>query len=205
MLSAVAAGVRSSLSVIEQRHSHDTVAHEDRVGRLCLALGTALGLSPGHCDNLYYAAGLHDVGKLGVPAALLEKPALLAPDERQVICGHARFGWEILRGVADPLAAFAADIALQHHEHWDGSGYPAGLKREAILPEARIVTLCDVYDSIRGARAYKAPVSHEQAMRIILHGAPDGRTDPSMFDPALLAVVAADSTMLRNAFDAVGQ
>lgn len=202
MLTKIATSIRHCLSAVERNHSHKTLDHEDRVGLLSAAFATVLHLLPGHVATLAYAGGLHDVGKFGVPAAILDKPAMLDDAEWTVIRDHPRFGWEILQDIDDPAAIFAAEIALQHHERWDGTGYPAGLRGDAIMPEARIVALCDVYDTVRGIRPYKPAICHEEAVHIILHGDPSGRTYPSMFDPALLAILETDSTFLRIAFDA---
>ncbi len=202
MLTKVAMSIRRCLSTVELQHSPLTLDHEDRVGHLSAAFAQVLHLAPGQVELLGYAGKLHDVGKLGVPPEIITKPSTLDEAEWAAMRDHPRFGWEILRHVDDPVAHFAALLALQHHERWDGTGYPAGLRGDAIMPEARILTVCDIYETIRSKRAYKQPMSHEEAMDLILHGDPNGRTYPGMFDPSLLAVLEADATFLRMAFDA---
>jgi putative two-component system response regulator len=92
-------------------------------------------------------------------------------------------------------------VALQHHECWDGSGYPARLRAEAISPEACIVALCDVYDALREERAYKPALSHDQALSLILRGEESDRVRPTMFDPALLMILKANSEVFRATYD----
>jgi len=203
MLSERAISIRNCLSTAERLRSARLMGHEDRVGRLCAMLGGIMGFDPGHLVRLRYAAGLHDVGKLAISDTILNKPGRLNPDEWEAMRRHSEFGYQILRETDDPTVIFAADIALQHHECWDGSGYPAGLKGDAIMREARIVGLCDIYDAMREERPYKAPISHEEVVHTILHGDARNRTRPSLFDPELLAVMAADAEPFRIAFDAV--
>ncbi|MBP0445228.1 HD domain-containing protein [Roseomonas sp. SSH11] len=202
MISDFAKAVRGSLAAAERLRSRKLLDHEERVGRLCGVLGGLLGLEAGHVEVLAFTASLHDIGKLVIPESVLSKPGRLDEEEWRIMRRHSAFGAEILRESGDPVGMLAADIALQHHECWDGSGYPDGLRGTGILREARIAGICDVYDAIREERPYKAPVCHEQAMRLILEGDANGRTLPAKFDPELLGVFAAHSEVFRRTYEA---
>ena len=142
-------------------------------------------LESGYTNTLRYAAGLHDVGKVAIPDSILHKQGKLDPADWEVMRCHPALGFTVLHGVGHEITDLAASVALHHHECWDGSGYPDGLKGETIPREARIVGLCDVYGAQREVRPYKAPLTHEHAMHIILVG--DGRTLPSNFDRYILS------------------
>ncbi|WP_424134067.1 HD-GYP domain-containing protein [Roseomonas chloroacetimidivorans] len=200
MLSENARSARDCLTAVERLRSVRLVEHEKRVGRLCHRVAGLMGFDDGHRERLALAASLHDIGKLAIPDAILEKRGPLDAAERQAMQQHSAFGAEILGQISDPVALLAAEVALRHHERWDGSGYPDGLAREAISREARIVGLCDVYDAIREERPYKPPISHEEAMRLILVGDPGGPTMPGKFDPELLAMLSRHEAVFRAAF-----
>ncbi|WP_090570551.1 HD-GYP domain-containing protein [Belnapia rosea] len=157
MLSSTAISVRVCLNAVEGLRSPRLLNHESRVADLSVALGERMGLAGGHLQFLRHAASLHDIGKLAIPDSILGKPSRLDPEEWLHMQQHADFGAQILRNTDDATMRHTADIVLQHHEFWDGSGYPAGLRGDAILREARIINLCDVYDALREHRSYKAP------------------------------------------------
>jgi HD-GYP domain-containing protein (c-di-GMP phosphodiesterase class II) len=162
--------------------------HIIRVNEYSYALAMRLGRPRAWCNEIRYSAQLHDVGKMSVDAAVLKKKGKLNETEWEEMRRHPLYGYEILR--TSPRLGMAADIARGHHEKWDGSGYPAQLKGEAIPLSARIVAVADVYDALRSARPYKPGFSHEEACRIILEG--DERIDPGRhFDPRVLAAFAA--------------
>lgn len=174
-------------------HDEDTGNHIVRVNEYSFLLARRLGMPKAFCDEIRYSAQLHDVGKMSVDTALLKKRGGLSPAERREINRHAEYGREILSR-SDRLK-MAAEIALCHHEKWDGSGYPNGLKGEKIPLAARIVQLADVYDALRSARPYKRGFSHERAYRVIVEG--DSRIDPvSHFDPAMIALFKSCHTEL---------
>ena len=130
-----------------------TVGHERRVAEIAAAIGAELGLDEDQNEGLRVAGFLHDIGKITVPSEILSKPGKLRPIEFQFIQGHALAGYEVLKGVAFPWPV--AQVAFQHHERMDGSGYPQGLKGEAILIEARIVAVADVVEAMFSHRPYR--------------------------------------------------
>lgn len=164
-------------------YDEDTGNHIVRVNEYSFLLATRLGQPDAFCDEIRYSAQLHDVGKMSVDSAVLKKKGHLTPAERREMNLHPKYGHQILS--QSNRLKMAADIALCHHEKWDGSGYPNGLKGEEIPLAARIVQLADVYDALRSPRPYKSGYSHEQAYKIITEG--DDRIDPrTHFDPRLI-------------------
>ncbi len=137
-----------------------TAQHGDRVARYAVAIGRGLGLPADEVDEVRWAALLHDIGKLWIPAPILQKPGPLDPRESQVMRGHAGFGAEILR-----RRGFAGwgELVEQHHERIDGQGYPVGLPGRAIHLHARIVSVADVYDAMTTDRVYRRSLGYPAA------------------------------------------
>lgn len=165
--------------VIETR-SHETANHVRRVAAYSALLGREYGLSPEDILLLEAASPMHDVGKIGIPDALLQKPGKLTPEEYEIIKGHTVIGQRILRLADRKLLVSARIIALQHHERWDGTGYPCGLKGEEISLMARISALADVYDALSMHRVYKGPWPKDKVLHFIR------QERGGMFDPQIV-------------------
>jgi HD-GYP domain-containing protein (c-di-GMP phosphodiesterase class II) len=177
---------------------HDeTAEHLQRMGAYCRMLAEALGRSQEEQEEMFFLARVHDLGKLRIPRELLTKPGPLTAEEFEIVKGHAQAGAEIL-GDARWLS-MARTICVSHHERWDGSGYPKGLKGEEIPWEGCVVALADVYDALRSPRAYKPELSHEAVCRIILEG--DGRVRPEHFHPRLLDFFREHSDRFAAIYD----
>ncbi|MFZ4481838.1 MAG: HD domain-containing phosphohydrolase [Rhodoferax sp.] len=145
-----------------------TAGHERRVAAIAVAIGSELGLDARQQEGLNVAGHLHDIGKIGIPAEILTRPGKLKPLEYQLIQGHVQFGYEILNQVKFPWTI--AEIVLQHHERMDGSGYPQGLKGDAIQLNARIIGVADVVEAMSSSRPYRPAFGVAAALSEIERG-----------------------------------
>jgi HD-GYP domain-containing protein (c-di-GMP phosphodiesterase class II)/methylmalonyl-CoA mutase cobalamin-binding subunit len=168
------------LSMAVEFRDEDTGAHIERIGRFSKLLAEHIGMEPEFSERLSHAAPLHDVGKVAIPDAILLKPGPLTPEERAIVETHAEEGHRLVRGSSSSILDMAATIALSHQEKWDGSGYPRGLKGEAIPIEGRIVAVVDVFDALTSDRVYRKAFSVEDAIQMMREQR--GRH----FDPVLL-------------------
>ncbi|MDY6796238.1 MAG: response regulator [Actinomycetota bacterium] len=159
-----------------------TGEHIYRVDLYSALLAEETGLPSSEAELIGYSAQMHDVGKIHIHPDILGKTGALTGEEWEIMKSHTWAGKRILGD--HPRLSLAADIALNHHEKWDGSGYPRGLKGEEIPLAGRIVAICDVYDALRSPRSYKEGFGHARAVEIITRG--DRRSEPSHFDPRLL-------------------
>ncbi|SDY05384.1 putative two-component system response regulator [Allochromatium warmingii] len=142
----------------------DTGMHVWRMAAYARALAEAIGWSASRCELLELAAPMHDTGKIGIPDAILRKPGKLDADEWTIMRTHSQLGHDILVSSDAPIFQLAAEIALCHHEHWNGGGYPHGLSGEAIPESARIVAIADVFDALTMKRPYKEAWPIEQTL-----------------------------------------
>ena len=173
------------LSRAAEIHDEDTGNHVLRVNHYSKAFGELLGMPAAWCQELGYSAQLHDVGKMSINSAVLKKRGKLTQQERNEMNKHTLYGYQILHKV--PRFEMAAEIALHHHERWDGTGYPHGLKEKAIPLSARIVQIADIYDALRSARSYKPAWSHKKTVQVLTRG--DDRITPKAhFDPELITL-----------------
>jgi len=186
------------LSRAAELHDEDTAHHVERVNEYSFFLAGSLGKPKSFCNQIRYSAQLHDVGKMSINVAILRKDGPLNDKERLEMMRHPEYGFQILS--ASDRLQMAADIALNHHEQWDGSGYPAGRKGEEIPLPARIVALADIYDALRSERTYKQGFTHEKTRRILLEG--DDRFDPtSHLDPKLLGIFSEHHQGMAEIWD----
>ena len=146
------------LSIAAEFKDDETPRHIARMSRYCALLSSRSGSDEGQAELVRVASIMHDVGKIGVPDAILMKPGALTPDERLTMQKHAEIGHRILSGSKSPFLEVAAAIALTHHEWFDGSGYPQGLAGPTIPKEGRIAAIADVFDALTTDRVYKKAV-----------------------------------------------
>lgn len=159
----------------------ETGAHIKRTGWYSELLAGAIGWSREQVDLIRHAAPMHDIGKIGIPDAILRKPGSLTSDEFAIMQTHADIGATMLDGSESPALLMAREIALCHHERWDGSGYPAALRETAIPEAARIVAIVDVYDALSHDRVYRPAMCESDVLSIMRRGR-GLHFDPFLFD-----------------------
>jgi putative two-component system response regulator len=178
---------------------NETGLHVVRMSHYSRLIGQALGLPKVLLEDLFSAAPMHDVGKIGIPDAILRKPGRLDEDELLVMRQHPEIGARIIGQQADGMLAMAYRIALCHHEKWDGSGYPHGLAGEAIPLEARIVAVADVFDALTSVRPYKRAWSFDDAVAHLRE------QSGKHFDPALVELFIGLMPEVRAVADRFGE
>ena len=173
----------------------DTGAHIWRKAAYARVLASAIGWTDEQCDRIGMAATMHDTGKLGIPDTLLQKPGKLDAAEWVTMRKHCQIGFDILSKSSSPVFRLAAEIALYHHEKWDGSGYPIGKSGDAIPESARIVALADVFDALTMKRPYKEAWPLEKVLDTLREGS------GKHFDPRLVDVFLAHLPEILEAKD----
>jgi HD-GYP domain-containing protein (c-di-GMP phosphodiesterase class II) len=169
--------------VAEYRDQEDTGRHLRRMSRFSGILAQGIGLSFQEAEDIRYAAPLHDIGKVAIPDAILRKPAKLTTEEFEEMKKHTVYGAKMLANAESRLLRLAAKVAVGHHEWYDGTGYPYGLKGEKISVEARVVTVADVFDALSSKRVYKGEWTVEDALAYIEERA------GKQFDPKVVAAL----------------
>ncbi len=177
------------VSAVDARE-HEVGRHSLRVTEFSLILGKTFGIAGRNLVDLYCGALLHDIGKIGVPDAILHKRGPLTPEEQAIMHQHPEIGYRIIGHVG--YFARAAEIVRAHHEHFDGSGYPRGLSGEAIPQGARVFAVADALDALTVKRPYREPLTFEGAMETILQSA------GSLFDPAVTEVMLRAADELKD-------
>ncbi len=172
-----------TMGAIGEARSRETANHVVRVAELCLLLARKLGLSERECGELHDASPMHDIGKVGIPDSILNKPGKLTDEEFRVMQTHSQKGHDVFSHSRRLLLQAASVIALHHHERWDGKGYPQGLKGEEIHIYGRIVAVADVFDALISRRCYKEPWPAEEVYHYFKESA------GGQFDPGLVELV----------------
>ncbi len=175
--------VARRMAFMAEYYDKDTVMHRERVRSYCMLMARGLGHSPDEASLIAHASLLHDVGKIVIPIEVATKSGELSPYEWEVTRRHTTFGAEILRASSSPIFQIGEIIALNHHERWDGTGYPRGVKGEAIPMSGRICALADVFDALTTKRHYKSEISIENALDLIKE------SNGILFDPRLVEIL----------------
>jgi putative two-component system response regulator len=188
------------LDDVRQRCPPRLVAHHDRVGAMAAQLARRLGIAEPAALKIGRSGTSHDIGMALVPPEIFDNPGRLSLNEKAVIHRHCRWGHDILAMAGDSDLALAALVALQHHERWDGSGYPQGLVGEETCLAARIVAICAVYDALRHPRPGKAALCHARAIEVVCAGDCESRS--TAFDPSVREVFVRFEDDFRRIADA---
>ena len=188
----------AKLAVAAEYKDGDTGTHIVRIGALSGLLAHVLGKPADWCERIEQAAPMHDIGKIGIPDSILKKPDGLTPLEREIMESHPLIGAQILGNTDVPVLRMAAEIALGHHEKWDGSGYPQHLQGEAIPEAARIVAVIDFIDALTMDRCYRKAFADDEALSMLKAGS-GSHFDPTVVDAAVNAFTRL--TALRDAIN----
>jgi putative two-component system response regulator len=191
-LRATRLAIVQRLGLAAEYKDNETGLHVIRMSHFARVLGVAAGMNEFEADDLLHAAPMHDVGKIGIPDRILQKAGPLDPDEWRTMQSHPAIGAEIIGEHAPGMLALARNIALTHHEKWDGSGYPQGLAGEQIPLEGRIVAIADVFDALTSKRPYKAAWSEDEALDYLR------KQKGQHFDPALVDLFIGQMPAIRK-------
>ncbi|HQS67049.1 MAG TPA: HD domain-containing phosphohydrolase [Sulfuricurvum sp.] len=188
----------TTMATIAEAKSKQTASHVKRVAQYAYLLAKAYGLDDEECEIIQSVTPMYDIGKTGIPNTLLQKPEKLTEDEFEIVKEHAKLGYETFKNSSHTLLQAAATIAHEHHEHWDGSGYPIGLKGENIHIYGRIVAIADVFDALITKRVYKEAWPLEEVLALFKE------EKARQFDPVLVDVflsIIDDVMKLKAKYD----
>ena len=191
--------VEDLLHRIESYHDSYTEKHENMTGKLMFHFGKTLGYNENESHQLSMLGNVHDIGKISIPAKILEKNSGLSAFERSVIELHPQIGYQLIDKIKHPFTELAKKVILNHHEAFDGSGYPDGIKGDKIPIEARICSICDVYEALRSHRPYlNETLGHEKTLEKMLD---EKNGLKNKFDHDLLKIFEKASDQVKNWFD----
>ncbi len=185
-----------NLAIAAEYKDPDTGNHILRVSDYCTELAKSLGLSADDIEIIRYASPMHDIGKIGIPDSILQKPGKLDPQEWEVMKQHTTIGWRMFSVTKSPLLKAVADIALSHHEKFDGSGYPLGKKGNEIPLFGRIAAIADIFDAVVSERCYKKEWSFKEGIEYIQSLA------GTHLDPELVLVFIQNKKQIGDIYDA---
>ena len=186
------------LAVAAEFKDADTAAHINRVSEYCTLIAKALHLPPGETETIRLAAPMHDVGKIGIPDNILMKPGKFVDDEWEIMKQHPAIGQKLLGGSTNALLNTSEIIAYNHHERWDGTGYPRGLKGEEIPLYGRIISIADVFDALTHARSYKPAYDLEKSLSMMKE------YKGKLFDPVLIDLFFANISGIKQIYKNYG-
>jgi putative two-component system response regulator len=187
------------LATVAEFRDNESAAHFSRISLYVNKIAEAMDFDAVFIETITLASKLHDIGKIAIPDNILLKPEALTQEEWLTMKSHTITGHKILSESKYKVLQVAASIALNHHERWDGTGYPRGMKGTDIPIEGRIVIICDQYDAIRSRRHYKKGIGHSEALKILTEG--DDRTEPNHFDPVVLNAFTKISSVFDEIFE----
>lgn len=181
------------MAFMAEYHEPEAEFHRERVRAYCFVLAHGLGFSMADSDTLALASLLHDVGKIGIPESILSKPGDFTPEEWEFVRRHPITGADLLKGTSLNVLNIAEVIALTHHERWDGSGYPRGLKGEEIPLSGRIFAVADVFDALTTKRVYKPEIDVVKAIDLLKN------SSGVLFDPKVVDAFERNSDEIIKA------
>lgn len=187
------------LTLAAEYKDKGTAAHLRRVSDYTKLLAEVIGLSERDAELFYYASPMHDVGKLGIPDEILLNPGTLAPEEFDIMKRHTVIGANMLTGSDSDYLKSAVSFALYHHENWDASGYPHGMRGEEIPIEGRVMLMADRYDALRSERPYKEAFDHDTAFNVLTKGL--DRSKPEHFDPLIYQAFCDNHEMFSEIYE----